>query len=75
MATLAFNGLSLDVKVLHLVVLGSKCIPAFEKIRRNPYAWSIPNVPIVLQSATATKNRDNATLLKECSYRFEHFSN
>ena len=63
MITLVFNWLSLDVKVLDLVVLGQKSIAKFQKINRNVYARK-PNVPKVLQRAITTKNRDNANLLK-----------
>lgn len=64
MITLVFNWLSLDVKVLDLVVLGQKSIAKFQKINRNVYARRKPNVPKVLQRAITTKNKYNASLLK-----------
>ena len=52
MTTLVFNGLSLDIKGLALVVLVSKNKAEFHKINRNSYAGRIPNV---LKRVTAAK--------------------
>ena len=38
MTTFVFNWISLDVKGLALVALGSKKIAEFDKINKNPFA-------------------------------------